>query len=74
MHLISQLLAFFGGLIASRTTSDVSFDQNYNITWGYDHVWALNQGREVVLSLDYPSGYSYHYFLMRLATFIMHGH
>ncbi|KDP26372.1 hypothetical protein JCGZ_17530 [Jatropha curcas] len=44
-----------GGVIAKRT-SDISFDQNYEVTWGYDHVLSLHQGRQVQLSMDKYSG------------------
>ncbi|XP_059625210.1 xyloglucan endotransglucosylase/hydrolase protein 2-like [Cornus florida] len=33
-----------------------SFDVNYSITWGNDHVLPLNQGREIQLSMDKFSG------------------
>ncbi|KAD4584392.1 hypothetical protein E3N88_21993 [Mikania micrantha] len=35
---------------------DASFDENYNVTWGDNHVLFLNQGREVRLLLDETSG------------------
>ena len=52
------LLAIF--FLVSRvfgiTTDIVRFDENYEITWGYDHVLSLNQGREIQLSMDLSSG------------------
>ncbi|XP_007049742.2 PREDICTED: xyloglucan endotransglucosylase/hydrolase protein 2 [Theobroma cacao] len=50
------LLAFF---LFGRLSADadiVRFDENYEITWGYDHVLLFNQGREVQLSMDISSG------------------
>ncbi|EOX93900.1 Xyloglucan endotransglucosylase/hydrolase protein 2, putative [Theobroma cacao] len=40
---------------ASRA-NDVSFDQNYHITWGNSHVTSLNEGREIHISMDNVSG------------------
>ncbi|GLT24943.1 hypothetical protein SLA2020_001040 [Shorea laevis] len=40
----------------SNVNADVSFDQFYQVTWGYDHVLSLNQGREIQLSMDKSSG------------------
>ncbi|XP_059433533.1 xyloglucan endotransglucosylase/hydrolase protein 2-like [Corylus avellana] len=51
--LVSLLLANW--VIASEG-SDISFDQNYKVTWGFDHVLSLNQGREIQLSMDISSG------------------
>lgn len=45
------------GLIASKNTDISTFDQNYQVTWGFDHVLSLNQGREIQLSMDNSSGY-----------------
>ncbi|XP_011024647.1 PREDICTED: xyloglucan endotransglucosylase/hydrolase protein 2-like [Populus euphratica] len=45
-----------GGVLASRNGGDASFDQNYDITWGYDHVKSLDEGRQIQLSLDHSSG------------------
>ncbi|XP_031285504.1 xyloglucan endotransglucosylase/hydrolase protein 2-like [Pistacia vera] len=60
------LLSFFvllGGVFAQSnysdsyySDSDSSFDQNYYITWGNDHVRSLNEGREIQLSMDRSSG------------------
>ncbi|EXB99131.1 Xyloglucan endotransglucosylase/hydrolase protein 2 [Morus notabilis] len=44
------------GLIASKNTDISTFDQNYQVTWGFDHVLSLNQGREIQLSMDNSSG------------------
>ncbi|KAI9400435.1 hypothetical protein POPTR_002G244200v4 [Populus trichocarpa] len=51
-------LAFLlmGGVLARRNGGDASFDQNYDITWGYDHVKSLDEGRQIQLSLDHSSG------------------
>ncbi|KAJ4956091.1 hypothetical protein NE237_012874 [Protea cynaroides] len=50
-------LAFFlvSGAVAARAT-DPSFDTNYEITWGSDHVQSIDQGREIQLSMDNSSG------------------
>ncbi|XP_042490363.1 xyloglucan endotransglucosylase/hydrolase protein 2-like isoform X2 [Macadamia integrifolia] len=44
-----------GEAVAAGTT-DPSFDTNYEITWGNDHVQSINQGREIQLSMDKSSG------------------
>nr|KAJ0185560.1 hypothetical protein LSAT_V11C900460460 [Lactuca sativa] len=43
-------------LRVSDATPNASFDENYKIIWGNQHVQLLNQGREVQLSLDKSSG------------------
>ncbi|XP_022758698.1 xyloglucan endotransglucosylase/hydrolase protein 2-like [Durio zibethinus] len=40
----------------ANTTDIVRFDENYEITWGSDHVLSLNQGSEIQLSMDISSG------------------
>ncbi|KAG7547876.1 Glycoside hydrolase family 16 [Arabidopsis suecica] len=35
---------------------EAGFDENYVVTWGQDHVFKSNQGKEVQLSMDYSSG------------------
>ncbi|XP_010440647.2 PREDICTED: putative xyloglucan endotransglucosylase/hydrolase protein 1, partial [Camelina sativa] len=35
---------------------EASFDENYVVTWGQDHVSKLNQNKEVQLSMDHNSG------------------
>ncbi|CAN0915393.1 Xyloglucan endotransglucosylase/hydrolase protein 2 [Linum grandiflorum] len=35
---------------------ETPFDENYGVTWGYDHVSQINQGTEVQLSMDRSSG------------------
>ncbi|XVE78105.1 hypothetical protein DITRI_Ditri13aG0117200 [Diplodiscus trichospermus] len=44
------------GRVFGNTDDNVTFDENYEITWGYDHVLPLNQGREIQLSMDLSSG------------------
>ncbi|KAJ4846021.1 hypothetical protein Tsubulata_002536 [Turnera subulata] len=39
-----------------------SISENYQITWGNDHVFTSNQGRQVQLSLDQASGHIYYFF------------
>ncbi|KAL7172772.1 hypothetical protein ACSBR2_032279 [Camellia fascicularis] len=41
---------------ARARASDDSFDENYYVTWGNNHVLSLNQGREIQLSMDSSSG------------------
>lgn len=63
---ISTFTGFFAFLLlrgvvfarrnSATSTTDISFDQNYYITWGNDHVLSLNQGRELQLSMDTSSG------------------
>ncbi|KAJ4956598.1 hypothetical protein NE237_013381 [Protea cynaroides] len=43
------------GAVAARAI-DPSFDTNYGITWGPDHVQSIDQGREIQLSIDNSSG------------------
>ncbi|XP_076934507.1 xyloglucan endotransglucosylase/hydrolase protein 2-like [Bidens hawaiensis] len=51
------IVALFGTLfLLGNAKGDASFDENYNVNWGYDHVLSLNQGREVRLLLDQYSG------------------
>lgn len=38
-------------------TRDTSFNENYYVTWGNDHIMFSKQGREVQLSLDRYSGF-----------------
>lgn len=46
----------------SNSDTDISFDRNYYVQWGNDHVWPINQGKEIQLSLDLASGYSFFFF------------
>jgi xyloglucan:xyloglucosyl transferase len=41
-----------------RNEEVISFDQNYKVTWGGDHVMYINQGKEIQLTMDYSSGYN----------------
>ncbi|KAK9053547.1 hypothetical protein SSX86_024621 [Deinandra increscens subsp. villosa] len=52
--MIAMLRTFF--VAGDAAIGDASFDENYNVTWGDDHVLFLNQGREVRLLLDETSG------------------
>ncbi|KAJ8749200.1 hypothetical protein K2173_018673 [Erythroxylum novogranatense] len=45
---------FFGYLVSAK--GDISFDQNYYITWGNKNVLSLQAGAEVQLSLDNSTG------------------
>ncbi|XP_077236671.1 xyloglucan endotransglucosylase/hydrolase protein 2-like [Tasmannia lanceolata] len=47
------VFVFVGGAIGQN---DTSFDQNYVIQWGGDHVLSLDQGREIQLYMDKSSG------------------
>uniref|UniRef100_A0A6N2LG86 Xyloglucan endotransglucosylase/hydrolase n=1 Tax=Salix viminalis TaxID=40686 RepID=A0A6N2LG86_SALVM len=51
-----SFLAFLliGGVLARRN-GDASFDRNYDITWGNDHVLSIDEGRQIQLSLDNSS-------------------
>ncbi|KAJ4967871.1 hypothetical protein NE237_014572 [Protea cynaroides] len=44
-----------GGILTSGETGP-SFDQNYHVVWGSDHVRSVRQGREVRLAMDKSSG------------------
>lgn len=53
----TMILALFQKeFLRSDAAGDVSFDANYHVTWGNDHVLFLNQRREVQLSIDQASG------------------
>jgi xyloglucan:xyloglucosyl transferase len=52
----SVLLVVANWVLASEGSNNISFDQNYKVTWGFDHVFSLNQGREIQLSMDISSG------------------
>ncbi|KAJ6729066.1 XYLOGLUCAN ENDOTRANSGLUCOSYLASE/HYDROLASE PROTEIN 2-RELATED [Salix viminalis] len=54
---LRRFLAFLliGGVLARRN-GDASFDRNYDITWGNDHVLSIDEGRQIQLSLDNSSG------------------
>ncbi|KAF8014781.1 hypothetical protein BT93_H0551 [Corymbia citriodora subsp. variegata] len=52
--LLLFLLLFIGG--GAVHASNASFDENYQITWGYDHVVPLDGGQEIQLSMDASSG------------------
>lgn len=43
-----------GWAAATESTNPISFYENYQVTWGFDHVTAI--GTEVQLSLDMSSG------------------
>ena len=45
-------------VLTSEGSDNISFYKNYDVTWGFDHVFSLNQGRDIQLSLDISSGYS----------------
>lgn len=40
-----------------RAREDVDFDETYGVSWGGDHVFRMNRGRDLQLSLDQSSGY-----------------
>ncbi|MED6152366.1 hypothetical protein PIB30_091310, partial [Stylosanthes scabra] len=51
------VLFTYGALLASGGGSrEVSFDENYKVIWGDNHVVSLNQGTEVQLTMDNSSG------------------
>ncbi|WCJ38040.1 Xyloglucan endotransglucosylase/hydrolase [Euphorbia peplus] len=55
MNLLLSILGFI--FVFSVTNgADISFDQNYKVTWGNDHVIPLNQGTQVQLFMDKSSG------------------
>ncbi|XP_018847735.1 xyloglucan endotransglucosylase/hydrolase protein 2-like [Juglans regia] len=56
--LLLFLLPLLDDLVLSSAegTDIISFYENYNVTWGFDHVLSLNQGREIQLSMDSSSG------------------
>ncbi|XP_062078174.1 xyloglucan endotransglucosylase/hydrolase protein 2-like [Humulus lupulus] len=49
----------FEGLVrirSEKSDDNTSFDENYKVTWGFDHVLSLNQGTQIQLSMDKSSG------------------
>ncbi|KAM3683826.1 hypothetical protein ACJW31_12G178100 [Castanea mollissima] len=50
------LLFLLCWVFASEGNDNISFYENYNVTWGFDHVFSLNQGRDIQLFLDISSG------------------
>ena len=64
------VLGWRPGLVASQSSADnTSFDKNYQVTWGFDHVLSLNQGREVQLSMDTSSGYCLIFILLSTSNY-----
>jgi len=51
--LLLLFLLFIGEAVHA---SSASFDENYQITWGYDHITPLHGGQEIQLSMDASSG------------------
>ncbi|XP_073290626.1 xyloglucan endotransglucosylase/hydrolase protein 2-like [Primulina huaijiensis] len=49
-------LVMCGVLVINVGAKDIKFDANYVVRWGNGHVFTINQGREVQLSLDKYSG------------------
>ncbi|KAK7339158.1 hypothetical protein VNO77_19809 [Canavalia gladiata] len=43
-------------LVHGRMSTEISFDQNYEVIWGDNHVVSLNQGKEIQLTMDNSSG------------------
>nr|XP_043638331.1 xyloglucan endotransglucosylase/hydrolase protein 2-like [Erigeron canadensis] len=54
----TMLIALFETtfFLLNDAARNASFDENYNVTWGNNHVLFLNQKREVQLTLDKSSG------------------
>ncbi|KAL6968009.1 xyloglucan:xyloglucosyl transferase [Sarracenia purpurea var. burkii] len=46
-----------GEAVAAGGAGDLSFDENYYVTWGNNHVSSLNQGTEIQLSMDKSSAF-----------------
>ena len=55
LQVVMLLLALFS-LSALVATSAGNFGQDFDITWGNDHVKMLDEGRFLTLSLDNTSG------------------
>ncbi|KAF3435960.1 hypothetical protein FNV43_RR23052 [Rhamnella rubrinervis] len=45
-----------GWAATTESNIPINFYQNYQVTWGFNHVSAINRGTEVQLSLDMSSG------------------
>jgi hypothetical protein len=60
------LPSLFAFLIFSSTRANTSFNNDYHVTWGRDHVLLLNQETqetEIQLSLDQISGCVSHFII-----------
>ncbi|KAK3043181.1 hypothetical protein RJ639_001614 [Escallonia herrerae] len=57
-HFLLSLFAalLFSALLLAIRADENTFDQNYNVTWGFDHATFLDQGKEVQLLIDQYSG------------------
>lgn len=47
------LLLVCGGMLAN---GDISFDTNYNVTWGFDHALRMDEGKQMQIYMDKYSG------------------
>ena len=58
LFLIFLILLLADGVLVrgSINITEISFDQNYEVTWGDNHVVSLNQGKEIQLTMDNSSG------------------
>ncbi|KAJ1397468.1 Transferase [Sesbania bispinosa] len=57
LFLVFLILLVDDGLHARGSIdTELSFDQNYEVIWGDDHVVSLNQGKEIQLTMDNSSG------------------
>ncbi|XP_054782811.1 xyloglucan endotransglucosylase/hydrolase protein 2-like [Prosopis cineraria] len=56
--LILVFLSFLvcGAVFGNGQNGETSFDENYKVIWGGDHVVYLKQGKEIQLSMDKASG------------------
>lgn len=54
---------FCGVMLAN---GEVGFDENYQVTWGFDHALRENGGRQMQIYLDQYTGYHHlpHSFLL----------
>ncbi|RDY10925.1 Xyloglucan endotransglucosylase/hydrolase protein 2 [Mucuna pruriens] len=50
------LVVVDGVLVRGNMNTEISFDQNYEVIWGDNHVVSLNQGKEIQLTMDNSSG------------------
>lgn len=58
LYLIFLLLLVDDDVLARGViATELSFDQNYKVIWGDDHVVSLNHGKEIQLTMDNSSGY-----------------
>lgn len=71
------ILVFVSKICGIELGGGPTFDQNYQVSYGYDHILLGDKGRDVQLSLDSTSGPSilslnYIFFLFSIIFFLLY--